>query len=227
MISLPVQFSSSGLFSEKKDHDLVGLAAKPPIFQGKRFLQDRFMQSVWRRWSKSSSLSRRSSTASTCPIFRPGKLFLAEEPRCHRVHSFYRELLSSPRFSSNLSKLRQPERLYRAYSDTIYALSTPPGRAAIAVIRISGPGCVQVRFRVPPYQLFTDPVHFRYIALFVLGDPCPLLVLLLFENCMMLPLQARLALSSIPQLWFSISPPPTPSLEKMSSNCILMEGQLL
>lgn len=30
---------------------------------------------------------------------------------------------------------------------TIYALSTAPGRAAIAVVRASGPACVQVRPR--------------------------------------------------------------------------------
>jgi hypothetical protein len=47
---------------------------------------------------------------------------------------------------------------YRGFSsiaqspDTIYALSTAAGRAAIAVIRISGPACLDVRFpfRQPP-----------------------------------------------------------------------------
>lgn len=34
---------------------------------------------------------------------------------------------------------------------TIYALSTAPGRAAIAVVRISGPRCLQVR-----YTIFAD-----------------------------------------------------------------------
>jgi hypothetical protein len=32
--------------------------------------------------------------------------------------------------------------------DTIYALSTAAGRAAIAVIRISGPACLEVRLRI-------------------------------------------------------------------------------
>lgn len=31
---------------------------------------------------------------------------------------------------------------------TIYALSTPPGRSAIAIIRISGPACLHVRSQV-------------------------------------------------------------------------------
>ena len=37
----------------------------------------------------------------------------------------------------------------QAQSDTIYALSTAPGRAAIAVIRISGPACLEVRLQLP------------------------------------------------------------------------------
>jgi hypothetical protein len=32
--------------------------------------------------------------------------------------------------------------------DTIYALSTAAGRAAIAVIRVSGPACLDVRFGI-------------------------------------------------------------------------------
>jgi hypothetical protein len=41
---------------------------------------------------------------------------------------------------------------------TIYALSTAPGRAAIAVVRISGPACASVRFsrRTPQSFPHTD-----------------------------------------------------------------------
>ena len=40
---------------------------------------------------------------------------------------------------------------------TIYALSTAPGRAAIAVIRISGPACTQVRSRTHPLPYLRSP----------------------------------------------------------------------
>jgi tRNA modification GTPase len=39
---------------------------------------------------------------------------------------------------------------HHAASDTIYALSTAPGRAAIAVIRISGPACLDIYRRLCP-----------------------------------------------------------------------------
>jgi hypothetical protein len=34
-------------------------------------------------------------------------------------------------------------------NDTIYAVSTAPGRAGIAIVRISGPSCLDVRFSLP------------------------------------------------------------------------------
>lgn len=34
-------------------------------------------------------------------------------------------------------------------NDTIYALSTAPGKAGIAIVRISGPSCLDVRFPFP------------------------------------------------------------------------------
>lgn len=34
-------------------------------------------------------------------------------------------------------------------NDTIYAVSTGPGRAGIAIVRISGPSCLHVRFPLP------------------------------------------------------------------------------
>ena len=36
-----------------------------------------------------------------------------------------------------------------ADDDTIYALATAPGRAAIAIVRISGPACLEVRRPLP------------------------------------------------------------------------------
>ncbi|KIW99754.1 tRNA modification GTPase TrmE [Rhinocladiella mackenziei CBS 650.93] len=42
-------------------------------------------------------------------------------------------------------------------SDTIYALSTAPGRAAIAVIRISGPACLQVHRKLCPTRPLPKP----------------------------------------------------------------------
>ena len=38
-------------------------------------------------------------------------------------------------------------------NDTIYALSTAPGRAAIAIVRISGPSCIEVRQDGPPKRI--------------------------------------------------------------------------
>ncbi|KAF2267592.1 P-loop containing nucleoside triphosphate hydrolase protein [Lojkania enalia] len=51
---------------------------------------------------------------------------------------------------------------------TIYALSTAPGRAAIAVIRISGPACRQIYQRICPSTPFPKP---RYAALRKLYSP--------------------------------------------------------
>ena len=45
----------------------------------------------------------------------------------------------------------------RSEDTTIYALSTAPGRAAIAVIRISGPACTQVRSRTHPLPCLRNP----------------------------------------------------------------------
>ncbi|OAX82031.1 hypothetical protein ACJ72_03628 [Emergomyces africanus] len=53
-------------------------------------------------------------------------------------------------------------------SSTIYALSTAPGRAAIAIIRISGPACVQIYNALCPKRPLPDP---RVAALRTLFDP--------------------------------------------------------
>ncbi|KAF7507247.1 hypothetical protein GJ744_010805 [Endocarpon pusillum] len=66
------------------------------------------------------------------------------------AQSQLRTLICAP----NPSFIQDKEKRYRdtnsSRSDTIYALSTAPGRAAIAVIRISGPGCLQVYRRLCP-----------------------------------------------------------------------------
>ena len=51
---------------------------------------------------------------------------------------------------------------------TIYALSTAPGRAAIAIIRISGPACMSVYRALCPHKLPPKP---RYATLRTLFDP--------------------------------------------------------
>ena len=53
-------------------------------------------------------------------------------------------------------------------SDTIYALSTAPGRAAIAVIRISGPACLDIYGGLCPDKSFPQP---RTATLRKLYDP--------------------------------------------------------
>ncbi|KAJ9642002.1 mitochondrial splicing system protein [Coniosporium tulheliwenetii] len=51
---------------------------------------------------------------------------------------------------------------------TIYALSTTPGRAAIAVIRVSGPACVEIYHGLCPSKPLPKP---RFAALRTLNDP--------------------------------------------------------
>lgn len=54
---------------------------------------------------------------------------------------------------------KQPRRNFQSESkqsldfgeDTIYALSTAPGRAGIAIVRISGPSCLHVSFLPPRF----------------------------------------------------------------------------
>lgn len=53
-------------------------------------------------------------------------------------------------------------------TDTIYALSTAQGKAGIAVIRISGPACLDVYKRICPQKPLPKP---RYAAVRTLRDP--------------------------------------------------------
>ncbi|KAH0562336.1 hypothetical protein GP486_002962 [Trichoglossum hirsutum] len=51
--------------------------------------------------------------------------------------------------------------------DTIYALSTTAGRAAVAVIRVSGPACIEVN-EINSTPKAETKIKSRYIALYVL-----------------------------------------------------------
>ena len=56
------------------------------------------------------------------------------------------------------------------YDSTIYALSTAPGRAAIAIIRVSGPACLEVYHALCPNKPEPKP---RYATLRTLHAPRP------------------------------------------------------
>lgn len=53
-------------------------------------------------------------------------------------------------------------------NDTIYAVSTAPGRAGIAIVRISGPACLDIYKSFCPLKPFPKP---RYATLRTLYDP--------------------------------------------------------
>ena len=64
--------------------------------------------------------------------------------------------------------LRRNLSAFSDYEPTIYALSTAPGRAAIAIIRISGPACLTVYNALCPSRPLPKP---RYAALRILYEP--------------------------------------------------------
>ncbi|KAL4914260.1 GTP-binding protein TrmE N-terminus-domain-containing protein [Aspergillus aurantiobrunneus] len=89
---------------------------------------------------------------------------------CGRAHSFRRALnIAVPpapqgrSFSESL-----PTRPVHESEFTIYALSTAPGRAAIAVVRVSGPACVSVYKALCPKAPLPRP---RVAAVRTLYDP--------------------------------------------------------
>ncbi|KAL1959957.1 hypothetical protein VTO42DRAFT_625 [Malbranchea cinnamomea] len=57
---------------------------------------------------------------------------------------------------------------FEEQSSTIYALSTAPGKAAIAIVRISGPACIQIYESLCPGRPLPKP---RYASLRKLYDP--------------------------------------------------------
>ncbi|PCD40097.1 hypothetical protein FGRA07_01368 [Fusarium graminearum] len=114
---------------------------------------------------------------------RPGRLNCAASPL--RVSSSF-----SNRISSQLSSLQicHPIARHRLFSqqswavheseavsrlpavdDTIYALSTAQGRAGIAVIRISGPSCLEIYKAFCPSKPLPKP---RFATVRSLYDPC-------------------------------------------------------
>jgi hypothetical protein len=58
-------------------------------------------------------------------------------------------------------------------NDTIYALSTAPGRAGIAIVRISGSSCLDVRFPLP--CCIINPDTHRYTVVYVIPRRLPAL----------------------------------------------------
>ncbi|KAL4776186.1 hypothetical protein BDW60DRAFT_107879 [Aspergillus nidulans var. acristatus] len=60
-------------------------------------------------------------------------------PLCHALNT---SVSSTPQHRFYAATV--PSRLLHGVDSTIYALSTAPGRAAIAVVRVSGPACVSV-----------------------------------------------------------------------------------
>lgn len=70
---------------------------------------------------------------------------------CDCSHIVYPSILPSVqvgRYRKVLSAVREGQNYGQSDYEsgpTIYALSTAPGRAAIAIVRISGPRCVEVR----------------------------------------------------------------------------------
>ncbi|KAF2462369.1 GTP-binding protein TrmE N-terminus-domain-containing protein [Lineolata rhizophorae] len=112
---------------------------------------------------------RRAFSASRVPLRAAGAL-----PAASSHARFVPLLLSGRRYDARRRGAPSPsQRCAGTYAmsdadSTIYALSTAPGRAAIAVIRISGPACADIYRSLCPYQPFPKA---RYAALRTLYDP--------------------------------------------------------
>lgn len=91
----------------------------------------------------------------TCPFARRvSYTFLGTKARAIILGSVGRQHVTNAQFSRSVSLVHR-QRFYSHHSHvdepTIYALSTASGRAAIAVIRVSGPACRQVSLiTIPP-----------------------------------------------------------------------------
>lgn len=79
------------------------------------------------------------------------------EPHCHHhfAQSFWRTSICTAKWSSTEAENFHQGIPRSSSSDTIYALSTAPGRAAIAVIRISGSECLQVMLPTCNHRIFS------------------------------------------------------------------------
>ncbi|KAL4999017.1 GTP-binding protein TrmE N-terminus-domain-containing protein [Aspergillus recurvatus] len=84
-------------------------------------------------------------------------------PVCHVLNT---SVSSTPRNRCFAASV--PSRLLHEGDSTIYALSTAPGRAAIAVVRVSGPACVSIYQALCPKTPIPRP---RVAAVRTLYDP--------------------------------------------------------
>lgn len=111
----------------------------------------------------------RSKQARVCiySFFFHGRVLRPGLREFHRGHPVSRRS-TRPAASSSVNTSRQLHSPPSFASDTIYALSTAPGRAAIAVIRISGSGCLDVYHKLCPGRPVPNP---RVAALRKLVSP--------------------------------------------------------
>ncbi|KAL4989031.1 GTP-binding protein TrmE N-terminus-domain-containing protein [Aspergillus falconensis] len=86
-------------------------------------------------------------------------------PVCHPLNNSVSSTQQHRYFAASV-----PSRLLHEGDSTIYALSTAPGRAAIAVVRVSGPACVSIYQALCPKASIPRP---RVAALRTLYDPAP------------------------------------------------------
>ena len=99
---------------------------------------------------------------------------LALFPRLFRARQLQLppDLLSGPSRPQSQSRPLQISQSYHNKSitqshnekKTIYALSTPPGRAGVAIIRISGPNALDVHYSMVTASSGTPPGHRRRAA---------------------------------------------------------------
>ena len=92
-----------------------------------------------------------------------------------RPHSTYRNVSRTglQRYSATRHAPGTFQRAYgslEGYDSTIYALSTAPGRAAIAIVRVSGSACLQVYQGLCPGKPIPNP---RHATLRTLCEPAP------------------------------------------------------
>ncbi|KAJ5127562.1 hypothetical protein N7448_008341 [Penicillium atrosanguineum] len=87
----------------------------------------------------------------------PRHVLISETPVLRRTPGHIRSFSSTP-----------PSLFMLDADSTIYALSTAPGRAAIAVVRVSGPACVSIYKALCPKYPLPKP---RFAALRTLYDP--------------------------------------------------------
>ncbi|KAK0890004.1 hypothetical protein LTR02_015019 [Friedmanniomyces endolithicus] len=128
------------------------------------------MKVAWRTWRapKPATYIRQSTSVHTRNLHdhqQPSPLpnDLAKRPKKHT-------LLTPISYSSSDQPRRYASPHHPHAEPTIYALSTAPGRAAIAVIRISGPACLDIYRALSPGKKEPKP---RYATVRTLYEPSP------------------------------------------------------